>query len=469
MSDKENTHDNHDIEIEHGHGQESEHEKEHKTFKKRHLLHPKSWREFSVYILKQRRLTNLLLIFLIPAIVLPRMHLEKTYHDVIYFNFFFNFLAIIPMSNLMTIGIEDLSAYLGPAYQAVLHALSGNFVELVIESYALMDGRYAIVRSAVLGSILCNITLVLGITFVIGSWPTKGRRRRKGASGLHTEFEIGTFVDTSSSILALAFLALMIPAAFRIAATPFDTTDHRLVNCNLQNISHATAIILMCVFIALLIFQLKTHANETVDVKEIEHHHKIYNWLFDIILIAGSVAGISVCARTLVSSIEQLGDRYELGTGFIGIVLLPICVVSNFIEHYQAIAEAAKDKMDTAISLILNTSVQMALLITPILVSVGWAYSRPLTLDFNILEISVLGSAILIVNYLVADNKAHWLEGFMLIVSYVLIAIAFFYFPSIHDETIPTLGCNPWSRNLNKTEGHLAEAAANTGGGAHEG
>ncbi|PKY48755.1 hypothetical protein RhiirA4_322401 [Rhizophagus irregularis] len=375
------------------------------------------------------------------------MHLEERFPDVFYLNFIFNFLAIIPLSNIMTIGVEDLSAFLGPKYQAVLHALSGNFVELVIESYALMDGRYAIVRSAVLGSILCNITLVLGITFVVGSWPTA--RRRDGKPALHTEFEIGTFVDTSSSILALAFLALMIPAAFKIAAVPVDTTDHRLVDCNLQNISHATAIILMLVFIGLLVFQLKTHAHEVIDVKEFDHH-KIYNWLFDIILIAGSVAGITICARTLVSSIEELGDKFELGTGFIGIVLLPLC--GTFIEHYQAIAEAARDKVDTAISVILNTSVQMALLIAPILVSVGWIYGRPLTLDFNILEISVLGCAILIVNYLVADNKVHWLEGYMLIVSYVLIAIAFFYLPNLHDEHPPILDCNPWSRNLNKTK-----------------
>ncbi|RGB37858.1 hypothetical protein C1646_638601 [Rhizophagus diaphanus] len=451
MSDR-NGHDDNIEEIE----QSSEHK--HEKFKKRHLLHPKSWREFTWSILRKGRMTNFLLIFLIPAIVLPRLHLEERFHDVFYLNFIFNFLAIIPLSNIMTIGVEDLSAFLGPKYQAVLHALSGNFVELVIESYALLDGRYAIVRSAVLGSILCNITLVLGITFVVGSWPTA--RRRDGKPALHTEFEIGTFVDTSSSILALAFLALMIPAAFKIAAVPVDTTDHRLVDCNLQNISHATAIILMLVFIGLLVFQLKTHAHEAVDVKEFDHH-KIYNWLFDIILIAGSVAGITICARTLVSSIEELGDRYELGTGFIGIVLLPLCVVSNFIEHYQAIAEAARDKVDTAISVILNTSVQMALLITPILVSVGWIYSKPLTLDFNILEISVLGCAILIVNYLVADNKVHWLEGYMLIISYVLIAIAFFYLPSLHDEHPPILDCNPWSRNLNKTK---VEGIGETGG-----
>ncbi|GBC02852.1 hypothetical protein RclHR1_04860006 [Rhizophagus clarus] len=326
---------------------------------------------------------------------------------------------------MLTIGVEDLSAFLGPKYQAVLHAFSGNLVELVVESFVLIDGRYSIVQSAVLGSILCNITLILGIIFIVGSWPTS--RRRDGSSTLHTEIEIGTFVDTSSSILALAFFALMIPAAFKIAASPFDTTENRLVNCNLQNISHATAIILMLVFIGLLVFQLKTHAHETVNVKEFDHH-KIYNWLFDIFLIAISVTGIIVCSRTLVTSLEEIGDKFELSTEFVGMVLLPLCVISNFIDHYQAVAEATRDKLDTAISVILNKSVQMALLIAPILVS---------------------------------DNKVHWLEGYMLIASYFLMAIAFFYFPSVHDEP-PLFDCNPLSRNLNQS--HTSEVPTNGAG-----
>ncbi|CAI2167150.1 10508_t:CDS:10 [Funneliformis geosporum] len=420
--------------------QHSDIESNEEKFKKRHLLHPKSWREFLVSILKKKGRANVLLIFLIPAIVLPHYNVDKL------ITFFVSFLAIIPLSNLMTIGVEDLSARLGLAYASVLHALSGNFVELVIESYALMDDQYAIVRSAVLGSILCNITLVLGITFVVGSWPTARRIREGKGQHLHIQIEINTFVDTSSSILALAVLALITPAAFKIAAAPLNLPEEaNLIDCNLQNISHATAIVLMMVYIGLLVFQLKTHASESVDEKELTHLHKKYNWLFDIFLIAGSVAGISICAKTLVNSIEHIGHEFRLGTGFIGIVLLPICVVSNFIEHYQAISEAAEDKIDTAISLILNTSVQMALLITPILVSVGWIFDKPLTLDFNPLEISVLACAVLIVNYL--DNKANWLEGYMLIISYVLIAIAFFYFPNArvpeqHEH------CNPWSRNL---------------------
>ncbi|CAG8441852.1 11858_t:CDS:2 [Diversispora eburnea] len=371
--------------------------------------------------------SNFLLIFFPPALILQ----AYKFNELILF--FVNFLAIIPLSKIMTVGIDDLSARLGPAYHAVLHAFAGNFVELVVTCYALMDKHYAIVRSSVLGAILCNILLVLGIVFLAGSFPRKGSRRQSMNAELKTSF----FVSTSASTLALAVLALFTPAAFKFAA-PEGTG----IECDLQSISHAIAILLLLVYAALLVFQLKTHASATIDATEVHHQEVQYFLVFDLLLIGLSIAGISVCARYLVTSIEELAESFQFGNGFVGMVILPLCVVSNFMEHYDAIKEASEDKVDLAVALILNTSVQIALLVTPILVIVGWITSRPLTLDFNNLEIGVLACAVLIVNYLVADGKANWLEGFMLVVT-----IAFFYFPNVK-ELPEVLNCNPWSRNL---------------------
>jgi len=395
--------------------------------------------------------SNFLLIFLPPAIIMKRFGVNES------ILFFFNFLAIVPLAKILSVGINDLSARLHPSYGAVLHAFAGNFVELVISSYALMDKQYAIVRSSVLGAILCNILLILGVVFLAGSWPRKGSRRQSMNAHLTTQL----FVSTSASTLALAVLALVTPAAFKIAA-PAGTN----VECDLQNISHATAIILLFVYAGLLVFQLKTHANESVDNSEQHHGEAQYFLVFDLFLIVASISGITVCARYLVTSIEHLAHSFHLSNGFIGMVLLPLCVVSNFMEHYDAIKEASEDKVDTAVGLILNTSVQIALLVTPVLVLVGWITSRPLTLDFNTLEICVLACAVLIVNYLVADGKANWLEGYMLIVSYLIIAVAFFYLPNVPEiPELETLKCNPWSRNLPPEL--LGVSHETEGGGGH--
>ncbi|CAG8619154.1 7284_t:CDS:2 [Gigaspora margarita] len=405
--------------------------------------HPITFIINSINIAKMNKI-HFLLLFIIPAAIWKTSYLS--------------FFAIIPLSNVMTIAIEDLTARCKKAcnlltdfillllfpYASVLHAFSGNFVELVIETVALIDKKYNIVRSAVLGAILCNITLVLGIAFLAGAMPTRSRQTRASQSSIHlkdSEFKAKLFVNTSASVLALAVLALVIPTAFKIAATPQmnNELNSNNINCDIQNISHATAIILMTIYIGTLLFQLKTHVEDTLNAMEVKQGEVLYAWYFDVFL-----------------DLEELAEHHHIGSGFIGIVILPICVVCNFIEHYEAIKEAFNDRVDTAVSLILNTSVQMTLLVTPLLVLIGWAVDRQLSLDFNVLELSMLACAVLVVNFLVADNMATWLEGYMLVASYLLMAIAFFYFPE-QSDTEPA-HCSPFSRNLisnNNTEtGH---------------
>ncbi|CAG8792157.1 16079_t:CDS:2, partial [Acaulospora morrowiae] len=118
------------------------------------LKHPIIWIENMISVIVRTGRVNLLLVFFIPAVLMKHYDSNKVLLTI------FNFLAIVPLSNLMTTGLDDLTARIGPAYASVLHALSGNFVELFIECYALADKRYAIVRSAILGAILCSITFV---------------------------------------------------------------------------------------------------------------------------------------------------------------------------------------------------------------------------------------------------------------------------------------------------------------------
>ncbi|CAG8480342.1 11360_t:CDS:2 [Scutellospora calospora] len=366
------------------------------------------WYKNSIAVLTAFR-TNFLLIFLPPAFIMKKLQLDEL------LVFVFNFLAIIPLSQIMTAAIDDFATRLPPAYGVVLHACAVNFVELVVLGYTLMDRNYSIVRSSLLGAILCNILLILGIVFLAGSWPRKKSRRQSKNAYITTRL----WVSTGTSTLALAVLALVTPAAFKLAA-PTGTG----IECDIQNISHGTAIILFLVYIALLVFQLKTHAHEAFNTKEHISKEAKYFLIFDVLL-------------NLVTSIEHIAHKFQLGNSFVGMVLIPLCVVSNFMEHYYAIKEASEDKVDTAVSLVLNTSVQIALLITPILVLVGWITSRPLTLDFNMLEISVLACAVLIM-------------------SYIMIAIVFFYLPNTPD--LPeNLNCHPWSRNLPPENSNLLQ------------
>lgn len=120
-----------------------------------------------------------------------------------------------------------------------------------------------------------------------------------------------------------------------------------------------------------------------------------------------------------VSSIEGIVERWGINETFVGIILLPI--VGNAAEHVSSVTFALKDKMNLCIGIAISSSLQIGLLVTPMLVIGGWIIGQPMTLFFEDFETVVLFASVLIVNYLIADGKSNWLEGAMLLVSLLFI------------------------------------------------
>jgi len=145
--------------------------------------------------------------------------------------------------------------------------------------------------------------------------------------------------------------------------------------------------------------------------------------LFAIILLIVVTLLISICAEYLVDSIEGISQNWNLSPSFVGLILLPI--VGNAAEHLTAVTVALKNKMDLAIGVALGSSMQIALMVIPFLVIVGWIINVELTLVFNLFETVVIFVSVLIVNQLIDDGKSNWLEGAMLMSAYCIIAIAY--------------------------------------------
>ena len=120
----------------------------------------------------------------------------------------------------------------------------------------------------------------------------------------------------------------------------------------------------------------------------------------------------------IINSIEGIVERWGINETFVGIILLPI--VGNAAEHVSSVTFALKDKMNLCIGIAVASSLQIGLLVTPLLVIGGWIIGQPMTLFFENFETVVLFSSVLIVNYLIADGKSNWLEGAMLLVSTAL-------------------------------------------------
>jgi len=136
---------------------------------------------------------------------------------------------------------------------------------------------------------------------------------------------------------------------------------------------------------------------------------------------------VAVCAEYLVGSIDEIVASSGISKTFIGLILIPI--VGNAAEHVTAVVVAMKNKMDLAIGVAIGSSMQIALLVTPFLVILGWIIGQPMSLYFQTFETVVFFVSVLITNYLIQDGKSNYLEGAMLLGIYTIIAISFFVYP----------------------------------------
>ncbi|KAJ3411320.1 hypothetical protein HDV05_002384 [Chytridiales sp. JEL 0842] len=355
--------------------------------------------------------------------------------------FSLNFLAIIPLAKMLDFATDQLSMRVGPTIGGLLNASFGNAVELILGALALKEGLVTVVQASLIGSILSNLLLVLGACFLLGGLvPFKKNSYQKFDTDL---------ANLDSGLLSLVVLSFIIPAAYFAS-----TQDQERV----VEVSRGTAVVLFVTYIAFLVFSLGTNPDgllidrkaykkglsnrpalsslqvdadpSTVpapapeDDDDDEEHPTTLAWVAAAGLL-GATLIIAVCAEFLVDSVEGLSEKANISETFIGIIILPI--VGNAAEHVTAVSSAMRDKVDLAIQVAIGSSMQIALFVTPLLVIIGWIINVELTLDFKMFETSVLFVSIFVVNSLVHDGKTHWLEGWMLLASYVIIGVAFYY------------------------------------------
>ncbi|KAL6717519.1 endo-1,3-beta glucanase [Lecanora helva] len=332
--------------------------------------------------------------------------------------FILNFLAIIPLASLLSFATEELSVKLGQTLGGLLNASFGNAVELIVSIIALKEGQIRIVQSSMLGSILSNILLVLGCCFLAG-----------GLTHKEQSFN-GTVASTMSSLMAVSAASLIIPATLynvmRNSSASIDKDKNVLI------LSHGTAVILLVIYVLYLVFQLKTHANlfdeeQNEEGDGGEKEPEILSPPAAAVALIIVTVCVAVCAEYLVDSIDSIVETAHISKTFIGLILLPI--VGNAAEHVTACVVAYKDKMDLAIGVAIGSSMQIALLVTPFLVILGWIINQPMTLHFETFETVVFFLSVLITNYLIADGKSNYLEGAMLVGMYTIIALAFYVYP----------------------------------------
>lgn len=349
--------------------------------------------------------------------------------------FWLNFLAIVPLASVLAYATEELAEHTGETIGGLLNATFGNAVELIVSIIALLNGQVRIVQALMLGSILSNSLLVLGCCFIAG-----------GITRVQQTFN-QTVAQTMSSLMALATAGLLIPAAFH-SSVPSDgkakfPDPNSDADFKILSLSRGVAIILLIVYILYLVFQLKTHkalfeeqsqeddgiitsslAEEGTSAKGDAEHLTIIGSLSVLVL---ATLLVSFSADYLVGSIDDIVELLGLSKTFIGLIVIPI--VGNAAEHATAVIVAMKDKMDLAIGVAVGLSLQIALFVTPFMVIIGWIVDVPMSLYFSTFETAVMFVSVFITNLVILDGESNWLEGAMLLSTYLVVALAFFYYP----------------------------------------
>jgi len=321
----------------------------------------------------------------------------------------------------------------------------------------------AIVQSSLVGSILSNLLLVLGMCFFAG-----GLKFSEQGFGV-------SVTQLNSSLLTISVIAVLLPTAFHI----FVTSNNQTETNDILKVSHGVAIILLFIYGAYLVFQLYSHTilyddkhegnfqSTKYDLKKKHKEHEtsgqaagsasdahlaessashasnqdeekghveeeeaeapelsLYMALF---LLAVITVLVAITAEWLVDSIDGLTSKGGISKEFVGIILLPI--VGNAAEHVTAVTVSVKDKLNLSLGVAVGSSIQISLFVIPFIVTLGWILGKPMSFLFDPYESVALFLSVLTVNYVVQDGKSNWLEGMILMCLYVILALTFWFYP----------------------------------------
>ena len=335
-------------------------------------------------------------------------------------------LAVVPLAGLMGDATESLAKFLGPTVGGLLNATLGNAPEIIISSFALHAGLVHIVKSSLTGSILGNLLFGLGVSFFLGGIKF-GRAQKFNPEAARM----------NGALLTTASIGLIIPAM-----TQFSKSAER-------SISRESAVVLFLVYLASLVAifwnqkpligkeGVKANLKEKAERPDEVHEEPEEGWSRNraLAVLAAVTTALAIMSEVLTGSIEPASQSLHLSPRFTGVFLLAL--VGNAAELFNAVRFARKDQMDLCIGITVGASVQVALVVAPVLVFMGILMGQEMDLIFSPLELIAIVMAIYVTRNLIYDGESSWLEGLIMIGVYFLFGIGFLH----QSGTDPP---NPW-------------------------
>jgi Ca2+:H+ antiporter len=283
----------------------------------------------------------------------------------------------------------------------------------------LIEGLQEVVKASIIGSILGNLLLVLGVSMLAG-----GLRRERQTFN-------PTAAASQATMLVLAAGALAMPAVIQLIKggglpTPADEDFVHVENIEWDSL--AVAIVLLVTYVAGLVFSLVTHRPVFNPYEEEARHEGEEPWSVkrSVAWLAVAGIGVGIMSEVLVGSISETAESIGLSEFFIGVII--VAIVGNAAEHWVAVYFAVKDRMDLSVNIAIGSSAQVALFVAPVLVVLSFFFGpEPLALVFNGYEVVAVLLAGLIATLVALDGESTWFEGVQLLALYVVLGITFFY------------------------------------------
>ncbi|MDP9343668.1 MAG: calcium/proton exchanger [Actinomycetota bacterium] len=316
--------------------------------------------------------------------------------------------AIIPLAGLIGRGTDQLALHAGPRVGGLLNATFGNVTELIISIFLISKGELDIVKASLIGSIIGNLLLVLGLSFLLGGLKHKEQEFNARSAAVH------------SSSMLLAVIGLVMPALFVLSAGRQSSVQRQVV-------SVTVAAILIALYVAALVFTLVTHEHlfRTTASGECPE----WSARAALLVLIGATALVAVESEILVGALEPALADLGLSRFFVGLVVVP--VIGNAAEHSSAVSMALRNKVDVTLEIATGSSTQIALFVAPVLVFISLALGHPMDFVFDTFEVVAVGLSTLIVAVISLDGRSNWLEGAQLVAAYAIMAISFFFVRSL--------------------------------------
>ncbi|MBE3120587.1 MAG: calcium/proton exchanger [Thermoplasmata archaeon] len=315
-------------------------------------------------------------------------------------------LAIVPLARIMGYTTKEISLQSNPTVSGLFSATFGNAIELIIAIFALRAGLIQVVQASIIGSIIGNILLLIGLSIFAGGLRFKNQR-----------FNNET-IAVSSTMLIIVVAGLAIPSVYSFLNPK---------GVHIQVLSNAVAVVMTLIYLAGLFFSLRTHKDlfDASDEMKATHERPTMSKKLAASILLLTVAVVAIESEFLVHGIENAAVTIGITQTFVGIVI--IAIITNIAEKSTAVHFALENKLDVSIEIGLSSAIQIALFVVPILMLISSVFNLGFSLVFTPFQILAVMLAVLIVNYLSADGRCNWLEGAQLISVYSIIAIAFFF------------------------------------------